>query len=61
MRAPARPMTDGITLEVIGSALAAIAEEMGIALIRSAYSTNVKERRDCSAGSRWTAWRASSG
>jgi len=41
-------MADRITLEVIGAALAAIAEEMGVALIRSSYSTNVKERRDCS-------------
>jgi N-methylhydantoinase B len=39
---------DRITLEVIGAALAGIAEEMGTALIRSAYSANVKERRDCS-------------
>jgi N-methylhydantoinase B len=33
---------------VIGSALVAIAEEMGAALIRSAFSSNIKERRDCS-------------
>lgn len=39
---------DPITTEVIGSALASVAEEMGAALIRSAYSTNIKERRDCS-------------
>ncbi len=39
---------DRITLEVIGSALSSIAEEMGTALIRSSYSANVKERRDCS-------------
>jgi N-methylhydantoinase B len=37
-----------ITLEVIGSALLTIAEEMGTALIRSSYSTNIKERWDCS-------------
>ncbi len=37
-----------ITVEVIGSALSSIAEEMGEALVRSSYSTNVKERRDCS-------------
>jgi N-methylhydantoinase B len=37
-----------ITLEVIGASLVAIAEEMGIALIRSSYSTNIKERQDCS-------------
>lgn len=39
---------DPITVEVIGSALASIAEEMGEALIRASYSTNIKERRDCS-------------
>src|SRR5215475_8301859 len=37
-----------ITLEVIGSALLTVAEEMGAALIRASYSTNIKERRDCS-------------
>ena len=41
-------MIDPITVEVIGSALASIAEEMGEALIRASYSTNIKERRDCS-------------
>jgi N-methylhydantoinase B len=37
-----------IELQVIGSSLRAIAEEMGAALIRSAFSANIKERRDCS-------------
>ena len=37
-----------ITVEVIGSALASIVEEMGETLVRAAYSTNVKERRDSS-------------
>ena len=37
-----------IQLQVIGSALRAVAEEMGAALIRSAFSANIKERRDCS-------------
>ena len=37
-----------IELQVIGSALRAVAEEMGAALIRSAFSANIKERRDCS-------------
>ncbi len=31
------------------SALAGIAEEMGAVLVRGAYSSNIKERRDCSA------------
>jgi N-methylhydantoinase B len=37
-----------VELQVIGSALIAVAEEMGAALIRSAFSSNIKERRDCS-------------
>jgi N-methylhydantoinase B len=37
-----------IELQVIGSALRAVAEEMGAVLIRSAFSANIKERRDCS-------------
>src|ERR1043165_5227368 len=39
---------DPITIEVIGAALASIVEETGEALIRASFSTNVKERRDCS-------------
>jgi len=39
---------DPITVEVIGSALSSITEEMGEALIKASYSTNIKERRDCS-------------
>lgn len=39
---------DPITVEIIGSALSSIVEEMGEALIRASYSTNIKERRDCS-------------
>jgi N-methylhydantoinase B len=39
---------DPITVEVVGSALSAIVEEMGKAIIRAAFSTNIKERHDCS-------------
>jgi N-methylhydantoinase B len=39
---------DPITVEVIGSSFASITEEMGEALVRASYSTNIKERRDCS-------------
>ena len=39
---------DPITVEVIGAALSSIVEETGEALIRASFSTNVKERRDCS-------------
>jgi N-methylhydantoinase B len=37
-----------VQLQVIGSSLRAVAEEMGAVLIRSAFSANIKERRDCS-------------
>ena len=39
---------DPVTLSVLGSALVGIAEEMGVVLVRGAYSANVKERRDLS-------------
>src|SRR5262245_43283551 len=42
------PTLDPITVEVIGAALSSIVEETGEALIRASYSTNIKERRDCS-------------
>ena len=44
-------MSDGIAsiqLQVIGASLRSIAEEMGAVLIRSSFSANIKERRDCS-------------
>jgi len=37
-----------IQLQVLGAQLRAIAEEMGAVLVRSAFSANIKERRDCS-------------
>ncbi|HJQ50612.1 MAG TPA: hydantoinase B/oxoprolinase family protein, partial [Gaiellaceae bacterium] len=37
-----------IQLQVVGAALRSIAEEMGAVLIRSSFSANIKERRDCS-------------
>ncbi len=42
-----RPV-DPVTLEVVRNATAAISEEMNAALIRTGYSPNIKERRDCS-------------
>ncbi len=39
---------DVIQEEIIANALSQITTEMGITLIRTAYSTNIKERRDCS-------------
>ncbi|MGH7546837.1 MAG: hydantoinase B/oxoprolinase family protein [Gemmatimonadales bacterium] len=40
---------DAVGLEVLGHAFASIAEEMGLVLIHSALSPNIRERRDCSA------------
>jgi len=37
-----------VELQVIGAALRSIADEMGAVLVRSAFSANIKERRDCS-------------
>lgn len=39
---------DPISLEIVKNALQSVAEEMGATLIRAAYSTNIKDRRDCS-------------
>jgi len=39
---------DPVTLEVTRNALAGVAEEAGVALRRTAYSPNIKERVDCS-------------
>ncbi|WP_458210441.1 hydantoinase B/oxoprolinase family protein [Haladaptatus sp. NG-SE-30] len=39
---------DSASLEIIRNACAAIAEEMNANLIRTGYSPNIKERRDCS-------------
>ena len=37
---------DPVTVEIVGNLILSIAEEMGVAIIKSAYSTNIKERRD---------------
>src|SRR3954466_4392847 len=39
---------DPVTLQVMVGALRAACEEMGVVLVRSAHSANVKERRDAS-------------
>jgi N-methylhydantoinase B len=39
---------DAISLEVFKNALSGIAEEMNAVLVRTAFSPNIKERRDCS-------------
>ena len=40
---------DPITLEIMRNRWKGIAEEMCAALVRASYSTNIKDRRDCSA------------
>ena len=42
------PRLDPVTTEVISNAFVSTADEMLAALIKSAYSTNIKERQDCS-------------
>jgi N-methylhydantoinase B len=39
---------DPVTLQVLAGGLRAVCEEMGAVLIRSSFSPNIKERRDCS-------------
>jgi len=41
-------MVDSVTLEVVRNACTAVAEEMNANLVRTGYSPNIKERRDCS-------------
>ena len=61
------PGCDRITTEVIAHRFAAAADEMMATLVKTAYSPNIKERRDCSvaisratdrrkraAGGKWT-------
>ena len=43
-----RDATVNIELQVLGRALRSVVEEMGVVLVRSAFSANIKERRDCS-------------
>jgi len=43
-------MLDPIELQVVTGALRSACEEMGLVLIRSAHSSNIKERRDASTG-----------
>lgn len=47
-RGEAKELSGALALEVHRQRLAAIAEEMGSALMRSAFSSNIKERRDFS-------------
>ena len=40
--------TDPVTLQVMTNAIYSVADEMVAALIRTSFSTNIKDRRDCS-------------
>src|ERR1700683_1472885 len=42
------PDNDPIELQIIAGALRAACQEMGVVLVRSAHSSNIKERRDAS-------------
>lgn len=44
------PELNAVELEIARNRLSSISEEVGMALIRTSYSPNIKDRRDCSAG-----------
>lgn len=41
---------DAIEMEVYSNRFMSITDEMGLSLVRSSFSTNIKERKDCSVG-----------
>lgn len=49
MTTGSKRLPDPVEVQITAGALASACEEMGAALIRSAHSANIKERRDCSA------------
>lgn len=48
MQKKGHSLIDPVTMEVVRNALQSVAEEMGMVLIRTALSPNIKDRRDCS-------------
>ena len=46
----ATTLFDPIAMEVFSNRLLSITEDMNNTLVRSSFSTNIKERRDCSVG-----------
>lgn len=46
---PDEVQLDPVIVEVVGSALSTIVEEMSETLVKAAFSPNIKERRDCTA------------
>lgn len=45
-----RYLRDPVAMEVFSNRLLSITEEMGHTLVRASFSTNIKERKDCSVG-----------
>ena len=43
-------LQDPVAMEVFSNRLLSITEEMGHTLVRASFSTNIKERKDCSVG-----------
>ena len=48
MNSPASQAFDAIAMEVFSNRLLSITEDMNNTLVRSSFSTNLQERRDCS-------------
>ena len=49
-REPAQRLADPIAMEVFSSRLMSIVDDMLNTLVRASFSTNIKERRDCTVG-----------
>ncbi len=45
---PARALNDPVALEIFSNRLLSVTEDMGHTLVRASFSTNIKERKDCS-------------
>jgi len=43
-----RPLNDPVALEIFSNRLLSVTEDMGHTLVRASFSTNIKERKDCS-------------
>ena len=47
-RHSSRPLNDPVALEIFSNRLLSVTEDMGHTLVRASFSTNIKERKDCS-------------
>jgi N-methylhydantoinase B len=45
---PLRTLNDPVALEIFSNRLLSVTEDMGHTLVRASFSTNIKERKDCS-------------